>query len=359
MDLSSHHVIDLLAERSTKTAAEWMHSHPELEYVSRDRGTDYAQAIREGAPQAIPVADRFHLTKNLVEAIEPLVARCYKELRRAQAPLPPPAVPNATEWRQALATRAEQQRLTRLANKQVQLQQIIDLQVRGVQQKEIASRLGISVRTVRRWIKRESCPGSARSRRRRSIFDPYAPYVLSRWQQGCRDISLLWEEIRAQGFFGKIRTVYRFIRTLRQELVVLPAPSMLDHVSVQEAVWLIARPRECLKADERADLQELCQASPQLARLHGLVQLFGQMVRTREGHRLAEWKKQVAESGLCDVQRFAKGLERDNEAVLAGLTVVHSNGQVEGQVNKLKLLKRTMYSRASFPLLRQRVLHAL
>lgn len=114
-----------------------------------------------------------------------------------------------------------------------------------------------------------------------------------------------------------------------------------------------------MKADERINLQELYQASSRLSTLHTLVQSFGQIVRKREGHLLSDWKKQVAESELSEVQRFAKGLKRDEAAVLAGLTVIYSNGQVEGQVNKLKLLKRTMYGRAEFPLLRQRVLYAL
>jgi transposase len=134
---------------------------------------------------------------------------------------------------------------------------------------------------------------------------------------------------------------------------------VLSRVSVREVLWLIARPFDDLEADERMDLEELCQASTQLATLHMLVQSFGQLVRKREGHRLEDWKQQVAQSGFTEVQRFAKGLERDQEAVLAGLTLVYSNGQVEGHVNKLKLLKRTMYGRAGFALLRQKVLHAL
>jgi transposase len=124
-------------------------------------------------------------------------------------------------------------------------------------------------------------------------------------------------------------------------------------------VWLIARPFDDLETDERADLSELCRSSTQLATLHSLVQSFGQIVRKREGRHLEAWKKQVSESGIAEVQRFAKGLERDKEAVLAGLTHIYSNGQVEGFVNKLKLIKRQGYGRAGFPLLRQRVLHAL
>jgi len=352
-------VIDLLADRNTETAAAWMLTHDEIEIVSRDRGEDYAAAARKGAPQARQVADRFHLVKNLVEATLPVVSRCYNEMRQAQAPLSPVALPTVKQWRQAPDANAERKRLARLAHNQERYAQVIELQRRGVKQEEMAKRLRISKRTLRRWLERDASPGSQPRRKRRSIFDPYAPYVLARWQQGCRDVSLLWQEIRDQGFSGKIRTVYRFIRTLCQEPVELPAPSILDRVSVQEELWLLVRPVDVLKADERADLQELCQASQELSRLYTLVQSFGQIVRKREGHRLPDWKKQVTESGFSEVQRFAKGLERDKEAVLAGLTLVYSNGQVEGQVNKLKLLKRTMYGRAAFPLLRQRVLHAL
>jgi len=101
VDLDRHQVIDLLNERSSKSSATWMRTHPEREYVSRDRGNDYTQGASEGAPQAIQVADRFHVTKNLVESIEPVIARCYKYMRHAQLPLPSPVLPQPREWRQA------------------------------------------------------------------------------------------------------------------------------------------------------------------------------------------------------------------------------------------------------------------
>ena len=404
-------MIDLLNERSSKTAADWMRTHPEIDYVSRDRGKDYTQGATEGAPQATQISDRFHLVKNLVEAIEPEVARCYKHLRQAQLPLPTPSLPKADEWRQAPDADAERKRLARLADKQERFEQVKAflahglspkeiaqklampvrtvyrwqereacpahqsqrtpqtdkqeryaqakaLRLRGLSQKEIAERLGIGVRTVQRWQGRETSPASQPRRKRRSIFDPYAPYVLSRWQQGERSVSLLWQEIQQQGFKGSLQTMYRFVKALRQESVSLPAPSVLDRVSIQKAIWLIARPYEKLKVNERIDLAELCQASQELAALHTLVQSFGQMVRKREGHRLGDWMQQVAQSRFRDVQRFAQGLQRDEEEVLAALTFVYSNGQVEGQINKLKLIKRQGYGRAGFPLLRQRVLHA-
>jgi transposase len=153
--------------------------------------------------------------------------------------------------------------------------------------------------------------------------------------------------------------MYRFVRALRQESVQLPALGVADRVSAQKAIWLLARPSENLRADERRDLQELCEVCSELAALHLLAQSFGQIIRKREGHRLQDWIKQVEASGFRDVKRFAAGLQRDKDEVLAAFTLIYSNGQVEGQVNKLKLIKRMGYGRAGFPVLRQRVLQAL
>ena len=410
VDLSTHQVIDLLPERSAESAATWMRGHPEIRYVSRDRGQDYATASREGAPQAQAVADRFHVMKNFVEAIEPEISRCYKHLRQAHLPLPSPPLPAPGEWRQAPDAGAEQKRL---ADKQEQFEQVKALLSQGFSALEVAERLAIPVRRVYRWKERATCPAGTVERpkrpnrleryeqvqelrrlglsqqaiaerlaigkrtvqrwqkrppadeinqprrKRRSIFDPYAAYVLSRWQQGERSVSLLWQEIREQGFRGSLQTMYRFVRVLRPESVPLPAPSVVDRISVQQALWLLVRSCEDLKEDERRDLRELCEISSELAELHHLAQSFGQIVRGRLSHQLQDWIRLVEASSFRDVKRFTAGLQRDKDEVLAGLSLVYSNGQVEGFVNKLKLIKRQGYGRASFPLLRQRMLHAL
>jgi transposase len=297
--------------------------------------------------------------KNLVEAIEPAVAQCYKEIRKDLPKPIEPKTPSVKEWRPARSPALEHQYQSRLAEKQERFDSMIALQKLGIPQDEIARRLGVTVRTVQNWNKQGSCPGSRRRRKRGSLFDPYAAYVLKRWKEGCKKGSVLYREIKGKGYHGTERQVYHFLKTLKQEPVELPSLPVLSRVSVREAVWLIARPFDDLEADERADLEEVCQASTGLATLHMLVQSFGHILHKREGHRLEDWKQQVAESGFTEVQRFAKGLERDQEAVLAGLSLVYSNGQVEGQVNRLKLIKRTMYGRAGFALLRQRVLHHL
>jgi transposase len=130
-------------------------------------------------------------------------------------------------------------------------------------------------------------------------------------------------------------------------------------LTASTAVWLFVRDKKSLNEIEQEDLAQFCQASPTLQRTYDLVQAFMQMVRKREGHQLDAWLERVAASELPELLSFAAGVEKDKAAVKAGLTWPVNNGQVEGQVTKLKLLKRTMYGRASFPLLRQRVLHAV
>jgi transposase len=117
VDISSHQVIDLLPERSVESAAAWMRAHPEIQYVSRDRGKDYATAIREGAPQAMAIADRFHVMKNFVEALEPEVARCYKHLRQMSASMP-------DEQGKVALREEERKRLQRLSDKSERFEQV-------------------------------------------------------------------------------------------------------------------------------------------------------------------------------------------------------------------------------------------
>jgi len=184
--------------------------------------------------------------------------------------------------------------------------------------------------------------------------------VLKRWQEGERNGLTLWHEIQKQGYTGSDRTVYRHLETLKQASVQTSLhPDRLHTFTASTAVWLFVRDKKSLDEIEQEDLATFCQASPTLKRTYDLVQDFMQMVRKREGYRLDAWLERIAASDLTELQSFAAGVEKDKAAVKAGLTWSINNAQVEGQVTKLKLLKRTMYGKAGFPLLRQRVLHAV
>ncbi len=230
----------------------------------------------------------------------------------------------------------------------------------GLTAKEIAQHLGLSGRTVQRWLAAGTSPEAKKRRKKSSSFDEFAPYVLKRWQEGERNGQALWREIVAQGYTGSERTVYRHIETLKQASVQASLhPNRLRKFTASTAVWLFVRDKKSLDEVEQEDLATFCQACPTLKRTYDLVQAFMQMVGKREGHRLDAWLERVATSDLPELQSFAAGVEKDKAAVKAGLTWSINNAQVEGQVTKLKLMKRTMYGKAGFPLLRQRVLHAV
>ncbi len=366
VDLERHRILDLLPDRQKETAAAWMKKHPEITHVSRDRGSEYASAASAGAPQAIQVADRFHVAKNLSEAVQQLLARVLLEMKtasqgteagwlaRGDSLLP------IEEWRPAQEASVKQTIAMRRAERQERYQQVVALCEQGLTSQEIALRLGMKARTVRDWLHKGIAPESRPRRKYRSAFDAYAPYVLKRWQEGERGGRQLWREVRFQGYSGSERMVYRFLERLKtNEIVTSAGTPRLPQYTSTAAVWLFMRRPNHLDEMQREDLAAFRLAHASLNATYQLVQDFLQMMRGRQGERLDGWLTQVQESGLPELQSFAQGVEQDKAAVQAGLTLAISNGQVEGQVTKIKLIKRMMYGRAKFPLLRQRVLHAL
>jgi transposase len=374
VNLATHEIIDLLPDRETETAQAWMQAHPEIDVVSRDRGEDYAAAARKGAPQARQVADRYHLTDNLRDFVEEILARCRTEIRQAalraqetgddveQASVPP-------LWLAQDAPLAGSAHLARHVERLDRYQQLIRLREEGVTQKEIARRLGMAERSVRHWLTRGIPYASPELRhKRRRGFDPYAAYVRERFFQGSRNGLQLWRELQTQGYKGGSRAVYRFLAQLKQGSALTgekaqqsqAAPdSPVSRWTAKQAVWWFIRDPSDLKETEQEALVAIRQASPTADMAYGLAQDFMSMLRHREGERLDVWLGQGRASHIPELQRFVQSIQRDKDAVLAGLTEPWSNGVVEGKINKLKLIKRMMYGRAEFPLLRQRVLYAL
>lgn len=250
-------------------------------------------------------------------------------------------------------------RLARRAGRYARYQLVVELSRQGIAPKEIAERVGLSDRTVQNWLKQGAFPEAQKRRKKQSSFDPFAAYVLKRWQDGEHHGLVLWQEIKNQGYTGTDRSVYRYLKTLKQaEIRASLHPERIQKYAATTAIWLFVRDPEKLDEVEQEDLAAFCQASAALKKVYDLLQDFLSIVHEREGRQLDVWLARVAESGLPELQSFAAGVEKDKDAVQAGLTWPINNGMVEGHVTKLKLIKRTMYGRAGFPLLRKRVLHA-
>jgi len=373
-DLESRQPIDLLADRSVETVSAWFQAHPHVEIVSRDGSSEYASAITKGAPHARQVSDRWHLVKNLAACVSVQLAHSLAQMRRAQqatAANAPQEEQPSYQLHSHPRTQAEQRtQQARQAERLARYEQIIALRQQGMKHTDIAAQVGMAERTVRGWLSRGDIPYTAPRKPRARLIDPYKPYLLSRWQQGCRTDSQLERELRAQGYRGSQRAMYRYLATLEPAVnsaakrgsssaVKQPAipPNPLLTLSVQQATWLFFRKADELKQEERERLRQLRQASPQIETAYQLVEKFLHMVRERTGEQLAAWLAEVQASRLQAFDSFVTGVQQDQDAVLAGLTLPWSNGPLEGNVNRLKLIKRSMYGRANFDLLKLRVLH--
>src|SRR5436309_34290 len=369
VDLERRKIIDVLPDRESATVEAWLKEHPEVEFVSRDRGKDFTKAATMGAPQAQQVVDRFHVVKNLSEVLQEILGHCRAEIRQGEAAVSElekateeraRARPSGATWQQRTPAHVKKAHQARQASRDDRYQQMATLRAQGLTQREIAKRMGMPERTVRNWLKRGAAPTNERHFRRRSVFDPYAAYVLARWQDGIHEAKQLYEEIQAQGFSGTVRIVQRFVQALRDdpEKITLAPASGADRFSSKTATWLFIRDPKQLTTEKQAELELICQRSETARKTYALTQQFMSMLRLRHGQEFERWLSAVEASQIPELRRFAQGLLKDKSAVVAGLTLSYSNGPVEAQVQKLKLVKRSMYGRAKLPLLRQRLLHA-
>jgi transposase len=358
VDRVRHQVIDLLPDRKAETAKVWMQAHSETDLVCRDRGGDYASAASLGAPQAAQSADRFHLVKNLTEAVQKALVHCRAELKREPKRAEPIDPPAGEESGLSLVTSDGQPYSAHQTEQYERYHQVMALHEQGMKTKEIAKRVGLGVRTIQRWLTQGEYVETNYHHQHRSRFDAYEAYVMRRWDEGCHNIQQIWREIKAQGYPHSDRALRAHLEPLHgKEQADFSEASYLDRFSAKKAMWLFIRRFKDLDEKEREELATIRQASETAETLYLLVQQFLQMVRKLEGERLDAWLASVAQSQIEELQRFANGLEQDKAAVLMGLTHSHNNAQAEGQVTRIKLIKRMMYGRAGFPLLRQRVLH--
>jgi transposase len=380
VDLERHRPIDLLPDRTADTLAAWLRTHPGVTILSRDRSTEYARGATLGAPGVQQVLDRWHLIRNLREALERLLDRLHQRLAAmltVNQPATPPMV--SIEARSLRRSTTDQiARQERRARRVARYQEVQALHAQGVSKRHIARQLHMSRTTVIRYLRTDAFPERAHSRRV-SLLDPYVAYLQKRWDAGCHNGAQLWHEIHALGFPGTRRMVSNWV-VLRRELW-LGRPSacgrrpafakepavcllpVLDAVgghplpAPRQLVWLLLRPEETLMPSDQELLQTLRQDKG-LETAYTLTQRFRQMMRQRTAAALDPWLSDCLASGMPELVNFASGLQREHSAVQAALELPYSNGQVEGQITKLKLLKRQSYGRAKLDLLRQRMLHA-
>jgi transposase len=341
-DLERRWVIDLLPDREAATVAAWLAAHPEITIVSRDRGGSYRQAATQGAAQAVQVADRWHLMENASAAFLEAVRRAMPSIRQALA---------SSEIDPRLLTCAERIQHDGFLRRQESNKIIKGLTKAGVSIKEITRRTGRSRKLIRSVVR--GADGDV-FRCRSNTLEAHLTQLGAEWDAGCHNGAELWRRLRGGGFRGGLRVVTEWTtRRRRSERAALGRPGVAP--PARQLSHLMTTHREQLTKAEAVTVAAIETGVPALATARTVLDRFHRMLRIRDAAALTPW---MADSETSPLASFCKGLRADLAAVTAALTEPWSNGQTEGQITKLKLVKRQMYGRGRLDLLRARLVGA-
>lgn len=339
IDLATHRPVDVLPERSADAVAAWLRAHPGVTMVARDRSGVYADGIRQGAPAATQVADRWHLLKNVGDRLERVVARHGAALRVAAQPASPdepgqggiatargdpaaadasvpvpiapslPPVPLPPPRRSA----GDERRQGRFAAIQARRQD-------GQSVSAIGRALGVSRVTVRKYLHAEACPVRSRHSRLLGPGSPHVAYLRERWAAGCDNAALLWEELRARGFTGSAGAVRRFLGTWRTTprrrgrqprstggSVPTSAPPV---PSPRQVRWWLLQEPEQRPTERQAYLVRLLHDCPTLQLASELAREFGRLLRQRDAAAFDSWLDRAGAGDIAEFRSCARSMAR-------------------------------------------------
>lgn len=346
IDCETRKLLGLLLGRDAGNLAAWLREHPGIEVICRDRAGSYAEGARIGAPQAVQVADRFHLWQNLGTTVEQSVRRhngCLRSPSSGLGDLPNIDPPPIKEMSPTEA---------RIRARHAVVHTLLD-QGHGI--REIARELHMGGNTVRRCA-RAAAPEEllgGRLQPRPSLLDPYKSHLDKRWREGCTNAIQLHSELQTLGYRGSYQIISDYLRPRRRRRIRVVGPAPPGGRQVTR--WIMRHP-DRLSESEGLQLTEVLTHCPELAAAHRLVHSFADLLSTRTGQHLKDWVVNARAEELSGLRSFATGLEKYWDAVVQGLTSQWNSGPVEGRVNHIKMVKRQMFGRAKLPPLRKRVL---
>lgn len=361
-DLERGRVLELLPDRNADAVASWLKRHPGIEIVARDRAGLYADGARRGAPEAIQVADRWHLLNNLGAAMRLAVGRHRKAVRAAGVAWSAErgdVQQGRTQSQINAAPALDDLRRQRQDERRDRYAEILSLRQAGLAPRQIAPRVGMSVRTIERWLASGGEPEHRRPPARNTCIDPFRDYLEQRWREEQRNGVALWNEIAQRGFEGSKATLYRWLEMRRQkpdrEAATAARRQPPSPPSRRACAWLLSEESNALDYAMQRFLHHLFEQAPELEVVSKLARRFAALIRGDDEAALDQW---IVDAAGSELDGFATGIARDIDAVKAAITHSWSTSPVEGRINRLKTLKRQMYGRAKYDLLRNRLLAA-
>lgn len=342
-DLERRKTIALLPDREPSTAQAWLSDQPQISIVARDRGGGYATAAAKALPKATQVADRWHLMENASQAFLDAVRKSMGQIRSAIG---------AATINPKLLTAAERIQYEGYLRREDTNAAILGLAKAGATVKAIVRRTGHSRGLVRRVLRGQR---SDVFRVRESSLEVYLPWLDAQWAAGHRNGTELWRQLKCKGFRGCLRVVTEWA-TRRRKAEKVDGSALSRAPSARTIARLMTIGRDDLSKSETVTVAAIEGGVPRLAEAREIIAAFQAMIRRKSLTDLEPWLGR-ARSGL--IASFANGVVKDQAAVSAAITSPWSNGQTEGQITKLKLVKRQMYGRGKIDLLQARVIGAV
>jgi transposase len=342
VDLERRRPIVLLPDRDTATSQAWLANHQSITVVARDRGGGYGEAVTKALPHATQVADRWHLMENASRAFLDAVRKSMRQIR---------SVIGATVINPALLTAAERLQYAGFLRREETNASILALSNEGVSLKQIARRTGHSRQLIRQVVR------GLRTdifRVRESSLEMHLPWLDAQWDAGNRNAADLWRRLKQDGFKGSLRVIGEWC-TRRRRAEKTDASSLQRVPSARTIARLMTAGRDHLSKAETVTVAAIEEGVPSLVTARSLILAFQTMIRTKTASDLRPW---LETAGISLVASFARGIINDEKAVRAAMTSQWSNGQTEGQITRLKLVKRQMYGRAKIDLLQARLIGA-
>ena len=338
-DLERRQVIDLLPDREPATVEAWLRARPGIQIVARDRNGGYGGAVSRALPEAVQVADRWHLLENASAAFLGAVQRSMPAIRKAIG---------ANTLDPTLLTAAERLQYEGFRRRQQTNRMVREMADEGLAIKRIVRSTGLSRKLVRQILRGER---EDVFRIRESSLTAWLPRLEQEWSGGCQNGAELWRRLQAGGFHGSLRVVGEWATRQRRAEQAVPNGTGKSPPA-RRIARLLTLGRDHLCRADAVQVARIEAALPALAAARALTDRFTDIVRNAREDALADWLDEADGSMIAP---FARGLRSDYTAVAAALREPWSNGQTEGQINRLKTLKRQMYGRANIDLLRARL----